>query len=81
MYAVARNVVKAVPITSADVLTSTLDQGEWALSGLTFAKTSLSAISMFTWSPETSEARRFFKALPPKEDSSFRRGFGAVNLN
>jgi len=52
-----------------------------ALRGLTFAKTPLGAISRFTWSPEASEARRFFEALPPKEDSSFGRGFGAVNLD
>jgi hypothetical protein len=52
-----------------------------ALRGLTFAKTPLSAISRFTWSPEAFEARRFFEALPPKEGLLFRRGFGAVNLN
>jgi hypothetical protein len=52
-----------------------------ALRGLTFGKTPLSAISRFIWSPEAFEARRFFEALPPKEDSSFWRGFGAVNVN
>jgi hypothetical protein len=41
------------------------------LKGLAFAETPLSAISRFTWSPESSEARPLFKA--PREDgSSFR---------
>ena len=41
------------------------------LEGLTFAETPLSAISRFTWSPESPEARPLFKA-PCKDGSSFR---------
>ena len=41
------------------------------LGGLTFAETPLSAISRFNWSPESTEARRLFKA-PREDDSSFR---------
>jgi hypothetical protein len=41
------------------------------LRGLTFAETPLSAISRFTWSPESTEARPLFKA-PREDDSSFR---------
>jgi hypothetical protein len=41
------------------------------LKGLTFAETPLSAISRFSWSPESPEARPLLKA--PREDgSSFR---------
>jgi hypothetical protein len=41
------------------------------LGGLTFAEAPLSAISRFTWSPESTEARPLLKA-PREDDSSFR---------
>jgi hypothetical protein len=41
------------------------------LGGLTFAEAPLSAISRFSWSPESTEARRLFKA--PREDDSWFR--------
>ena len=49
----------------------TFDRTEKPVGGLTFAETPFSAISRFTWSPESPEARPLFKA--PREDgSSFR---------
>ena len=41
------------------------------LGGLTFAEAPLSAISRFSWSPESTEARRLFKAL--REDDFWFR--------
>jgi hypothetical protein len=41
------------------------------LGDLTFAEASLSAISRFNWGPESTKARRLFKA-PREDDSSFR---------
>ena len=41
------------------------------MGGLTFAEAPLSAISRYTWSTESTEARRLFKA-PREDDSSFR---------
>jgi hypothetical protein len=46
--------------------------------GLTFAETPLSAISRFSWSPESPEVRPLLK-VPPEDGSSFRLGLEQIN--
>ena len=58
-------------ITSSDVSTHFRPGLKSRLGGLTFAEAPLSAISRFSWSPESTEARRLFKA-PRGDDSWFR---------
>src|SRR5437879_6960231 len=48
--------------------------------GLTFAETPLSAISRFTWSPESAEVRPPFKASR-EDDSSFRADLEQLTAN
>src|SRR5438876_11055271 len=63
--------VKSSSITSPDVSTHFSAGLKNRLRGLTFAEAPLNAISRFSWSPESTEARPLFKA-PREDDSSFR---------
>jgi len=63
--------IKSSSITSSDVSTHFRPVLKNRLRGLTFAEAPLSAISRFSWSPESPETRRLFKA-PREDDSSFR---------
>ena len=63
--------VKSFSITSSDVSTHFRPGPKSRLGGLTFAEAPLGAISRFSWSPESTEARRLFKA--PREDDSWFR--------
>jgi hypothetical protein len=63
--------IKSSLITSSDVSTHFRPGPKSRLRGLTFAEAPLSAISRFSLSPESTEARRLFKA--PREDDSWFR--------
>jgi len=58
-------------ITSSDVSTHFRPGRKAGWGGLTFGEAPLSAISRFNWSPESTKARRLFKA-PREDDSPFR---------
>jgi hypothetical protein len=64
-------------IRRLNALSSRLKAG-WG--GLTFAETPLSAISRFTWSPESAEVRPLFKASR-EDDSSFRADLEQLTAN
>src|SRR5262249_60233635 len=66
LIALARGTGKIVVDHVTRRLNALLARVKWALRGLTFAKTPLSAISRLTWSPEASEVRRVFKAPPER---------------